>query len=363
MTNDIMKASKQYKKLPFYGLFLPVFFIFCTWQSWQWWSWVITPPLQDNPAIADTDETIQINIPSGTATQEIGVDLEETGVIRSAIAWNLWALWLEFKDSQGGFKAGTYQLSLRDNLPTIAIKIWKGEVKQTSFTIPEGWSIKQMANYFESLGYFSASEFIAATRKIPQTEYAWLPDGLPHLEGFLYPDTYRISSDIITPQIIIQMMLNRFEQVALPLYQQAPNLTRFNVKQWVILASIVEKEAVVNSERRRIAGVFVERLRRRMKLETDPTVEYALGIRQTADKPLTLAQIKTPSPYNTYVNLGLPPTPIASPGSASLKATLEAEKTEYLYFVARYDGTHVFSKTLQQHQAATKAIRQKRQAK
>ena len=96
-----------------------------------------------------------------------------------------------------------------------------------------------------------------------------------------------------------------------------------------------------------------------MALQSDPTVEYGLGIRQTKDQPLTFKQVAMPSPYNTYINPGLPPTAIASPGLASLKATLAPEKTDYLYFVARYDGTHVFSKTLAEHQSATKAIQKK----
>ena len=152
-------------------------------------------------------------------------------------------------------------------------------------------------------------------------------------------------------------MLNRFEQVALPLYKQGRNQTQLNLLQWVTLASIVEKEAVVPQERSLIAGVFTNRLRQGQRLESDPTVEYGLGIRQTVDQPLTFAQVKTPSPYNTYLNPGLPPTPIASPGLASLKAVLYPEKTPYFYFVARYDGTHVFSRTLSEHLAAQAAIR------
>ena len=99
-----------------------------------------------------------------------------------------------------------------------------------------------------------------------------------------------------------------------------------------------------------------------MRLESDPTVEYGLGIRQTADKPLTFAQVGQPNPYNTYRNFGLPPTAIAAPGIASLKATLNPDQTEYLFFVARYDGTHVFSKTLSEHEAATRKIRKERNA-
>lgn len=123
------------------------------------------------------------------------------------------------------------------------------------------------------------------------------------------------------------------------------------------LASIVEKESVVDEERGTIAGVFTNRLEQNIPLGADPTVEYGLGITQTPEQPLTWAQVGTPSPYNTYINPGLPPTPIASPGSASLEVTLNPEATEYLFFVARYDGTHVFSRTLAEHEAAKNAIR------
>jgi len=112
-----------------------------------------------------------------------------------------------------------------------------------------------------------------------------------------------------------------------------------------------------------IAGVFLNRLKKGIPLGADPTVEYALNIRQTPDRRLTLAEVRTPSPYNTYLNPGLPPGPIASPGLASLKAVLQPEQTDYLYFVARYDGTHIFSKTLAEHEAAQlQIIQERRQA-
>jgi UPF0755 protein len=181
------------------------------------------------------------------------------------------------------------------------------------------------------------------------------------LEGFLYPDTYKLNGDQVTPQAVVQQMLNQFKLVALPVYQQRQQ-TKFNLHEWVTLASIIEKEAVVQNERSRIAGVFISRLRQGVPLGSDPTVEYALGIRQTAAQPLTFAQVETPSPYNTYLNPGLPPTPIASPGLASLKAALYPENTNYFYFVARYDGTHVFSRTLAEHEAAQAAIRKQQSA-
>lgn len=324
--------------------------------GWLWWQRAISPV-----AVKTDTKEIPFTVESGMVGQQIGNKLADAGLIKSPTAWKLWTKWQQ-QNSSGGFKAGTYLISAEESLPTIATKIWRGEIMQTTFTIPEGWSIKQMADYFESLGYFTADEFIAAASEIPYDKYSWLPQDLPHLEGFLYPDTYKISSDRTTnPQAIIEAMLDNFQKIALPVYQAAT--TDYSLLEWVSLASIVEKESVVQQERPLIAGVFTARLQQGIRLESDPTVEYGLGIRQTADQPLTFTQVGMPSPYNTYRNFGLPPTPIASPGIPSLKATLNPESTEYLFFVARYDGTHVFSKTLKEHEAATREIRQERNAR
>lgn len=357
-------APRVFKRSLILGV-LPVTLGICVWQGWAWWNSISAPPqvIASVTANENIDSTVRVQIPPGTATQRIGHELEAAGLIRSSTAWNLWARWLRLQDPQGEFKAGTYQLSPQASLSAIAEQIWQGEVVQQSFTIPEGWSVQQMAAYFEEQGFFPATDFRAAVRQIPYDQFSWLPADLPHLEGFLYPDTYKLSGDRVTPQAVVQQMLKRFEQVALPLYQQGKNQTQFDLQQWVTLASIVEKEAVIPAERPRIAGVFVSRLRREQPLGADPTVEYALNIRQTADQPLTKAQVNTPSPYNTYINSGLPPTPIASPGLASLKAALYPENTPYLYFVARYDGSHVFSRTLEEHSAAQAAIRKRQETR
>ncbi len=357
-----MKTVQRISRWSYFLVLLPVTILVAAWQGWAWWSWASSPPAVATSSKSETQTAVQIQIPPGTGAQQIGKDLEAAGVIRSASAWKLWTYWLEWQNRDGGYKAGTYKLSPTQPLSAIADKIWTGEVMQLSFTIPEGWSIQLMATYFESLGYFKAEDFIAAASQIPREKFPWLPADIPHLEGYLYPDTYQLPSDSLSPQKIIEQMLKRFEQVALPLYQQAQAKTQLSFTQWVTLASLVEKEAAIPAERPLIAGVFTARLRRGMKMESDPTVEYGLGIRQTADQPLTFAQVKTPSPYNTYLNPGLPPTPIAAPGVESLKATLSPDNTDYLFFVARYDGTHVFSKTLAEHQAATVAIRRQRQA-
>ncbi|MDJ0708286.1 MAG: endolytic transglycosylase MltG [Leptolyngbyaceae cyanobacterium MO_188.B28] len=339
----------------FYLVLLPAAIGVSGWQGWAWWSWATSPvesPLTDKPTIAA--QRIQIQIPQGTPAQQIGQDLESAGLIRSAAAWRFWTRWKAFQDPEGGFKAGVYALSPTQTLAEIADQIWLGDVVQLSFTIPEGWSRKQMAEALEAKGFFSASEFMNASSKIPVNQHPWLPQTLPHLEGFLYPDTYQLPAERITPEAVVFQMLKRFEEEAFSLYQQQSDMS---LLEWVTLASIVEKEAVIPEERGVIAGVFTNRLDNDIPLGADPTVEYGLGIEQTPEQPLTWDQVNTPSPYNTYINAGLPPTPIASPGQASLEAALNPEKTDYLYFVARYDGTHVFSRTLAEHEAAQADIR------
>ena len=336
-------------KKTFYGLFSFIILLSAgAAGTWLWWKSAIAPV---SPHSA---EPMTITIPSGTAAQMIGQKLEAKGLIRSELAWKIWLYGLKLQKKTPQLKAGTYQLSKQSSLPEIGNKIRQGETIQTRFTIPEGWTQREMADYFQELGYFSRPDFLAATRKIDRTQFSWLPDNLPHLEGFLYPDTYQIPRDRATPEFIIELMLNQFAKVALPLYetQNSP----YTLQEWVTLASLVEKEAVVAEERSRIAAVFAKRLEKGMRLAADPTVEYGLNIEQTEQTPLTLKQVNTPSPYNTYLNTGLPPTPIASPGKPALEASLNPPETEYLFFVARYDGTHVFSKTFAEHQAAQQRI-------
>jgi UPF0755 protein len=318
-----------------------------------WWRWAIAP-------VAATPRSQRLNIVAGTSADAVGQQLEQAGLIRSQLAWKIWARWLGWQDPQAGPQTGTFAVSAQASLPAIAEQIWHGNVLQTQFTIPEGWSIQQMAAYFQQRGWFSAAEFEQATRQIDRDRYPWLPAKLTSLEGWLYPDTYQLPVGRVSPPDVINLMLDRFQTVALPLYKKQP--TQLSLQDWVTLSSIVEKEAVSSKERPVIAGVFFNRLRQNTPLGSDPTVEYGLGVRQTPDQPLTFAQVKTPSPYNTYLNPGLPPTAIASPGLASLSAVLQPAQTNYLFFVARYDGTHVFSHTLAEHEAAQEQIHRQREA-
>ncbi|MDT7944841.1 MAG: endolytic transglycosylase MltG [Cyanobacteriota bacterium PSP.bin.10] len=322
---------------------------------WQWQTWL--QPVGG-------PEPIQVTIQPGSSSRLIGQKLRQAGVIRSALAWELWSRtfgrdWV--------FQAGTYALDPNQDMLAVAQQLRQGRILQRRLTIPEGWRIEQMAEALAQRNWLAADAFIAVTRVIPPLD--WLPPHLSSLEGYLFPDTYLFPIEQVEgslpdrekAQMVVDAMLQRFVAVALPLFRQ--HTTSLSLHEWVTLASIVEREAVVPEERALIAGVFLNRLKKGIPLGADPTVEYALNIRQTPDRRLTLAEVRTPSPYNTYLNPGLPPGPIASPGLASLKAVLEPEQTDYLYFVARYDGTHVFSKTLAEHEAAQlQIIQERRQA-
>jgi UPF0755 protein len=320
---------------------------------WRWQTWL--QPLGG-------PEPIQVVIQPGSSSRLIGKQLHQAGVIRSALAWELWSRtfgrdWL--------FQAGTYALDPNQDMLSVARQLRQGRILQRRLTIPEGWRIEQMAAALAERNWLAADVFIATARVIPPLD--WLPPSLNSLEGYLFPDTYLFPVEQVEgslpdqqkAEIVINAMLQRFAAVALRLFRQ--HTTSLSLHEWVTLASIVEREAAVPEERALIAGVFLNRLKKGMPLGADPTVEYALNIQQTPDRRLTLAEVRTPSPYNTYLTPGLPPGPIASPGLASLKAVLEPEETDYLYFVALYDGTHVFSKTLAEHEAAQRQILRERQ--
>ncbi|MEO0406098.1 MAG: endolytic transglycosylase MltG [Cyanobacteria bacterium P01_A01_bin.135] len=357
----------------FYFLLLPAALLLSGWQGWRWWSWAVatggasgaevTLPEDaaddsaTNPATAPA--TVQLTIEPGTSAQQIGYDLRQVGAIRSLAAWNLWTRLQELQGREGGFLAGTYEIAPEQPMAAIAEQIWQGDVVQGSLTIPEGWSVEDIVAYLVEQELGSETEVREAMRQIDRTEFRWLPDESydqpeQRFEGFLYPDTYVIT-EAATPEQVIRQMLQQFEALALPVYEQGSS--PYSLLEWVTLASIVEREAVVDEERQTIASVFARRLEEGIPLGADPTVEYALGIRQTPERPLTYAQVETDSPYNTYVNAGLPPGPIANPGVESLKVSLDPPDTEFLYFVARYDGTHVFSRTLGEHQRAQGQIR------
>jgi len=299
-------------------------------------------------------ESVIITIPRGGNVATIGGQLESQGVVRSGEAF---ALLARVKGLASQLRAGTYDFSPQATLGEVLDKIVTGDVLDTSVrvTIPEGLTLTGMGLLFEQRGLFSQAEFLAAAQAIalPYEYLAAVPTGVyRRLEGYLFPDTYHFPLDV-RPEQVISTMAARFHHLVPALYAASPLRERFTLHQIVTMASIVEKEAVKPAERPVIAGVFYNRLQRNMRLESCATIQFLLGTPRT----LLYADLEIVSPYNTYRHLGLPPGPIANSGLASIAAALNPATTPYLFFVARSDGSHIFSPTYEQHQAAIRQAR------
>ncbi len=243
-------------------------------------------------------------------------------------------------------KAGEYLLSSAMKPRQLLNVLAEGRVHLYRVTIPEGFTLYQIAERLENLSLVSADEFIrAATDSREAARY-----GIAGVtfEGYLFPDTYAFPRGV-TSRGIIAAMVGRFWEKFTPSWKARARELGLSVHQVVTLASIVEKETASPPERPLIAAVFYNRLKKGMRLESDPTVIYAIP---DFDGNLTRRDLKTKTPYNTYRIRGLPPGPIANPGSAALQATLYPAQTDFLYFVARKDGTHQFSRTLKEHNRA-----------
>ena len=232
----------------------------------------------------------------------------------------------------------------------------EGKVYVFRVTIPEGFTLNQIGALLESEGIGTKEEFAVLTARNNGSFLSIVPKENPSLEGYLFPDTYEI--DGRQGQLdIVNKMLARFKEVVWQgLFRTSRNDCGLSRHQLITLASMVEGEAKAPAERPIIAGVLLNRLRKGMKLECDATVQYALGERRTR---LTYRHLDVPSPYNTYLISGLPPGPICSPGKASIEAAMHPAATPFLFYVARPDGSHVFSRTFSQHQAAINQIRRR----
>ncbi|WP_051276609.1 endolytic transglycosylase MltG [Desulfovirgula thermocuniculi] len=294
--------------------------------------------------------TVSVIVPRHASTGEIGWLLQEKGLVRSGGAFSFYAR-LKGVDSQ--LKAGRYTFTTSMPLGELVDRLVAGEAEVRVVTIPEGFTVNQIADLLEREGLASRQEFLtaAANADFPYPFIKNLPPGPNRLEGYLYPDTYYLGYNL-APQEIIEMMLSRFAQKMKELdYSRRAEQAGLTLHQAVTIASMVEREAKVDEERPLIAGVILNRLRLGMPLQVDATVQYALG---THRAKLYYRDLGVNSPYNTYLFSGLPPGPIACPGEASLLAAVLPARTEYLYYVARPDGTHAFARTLEEHNANKK---------
>lgn len=289
---------------------------------------------------------VTVMIKSGMSTQAIGELLYERGLIKNVIIFRLVA---KMDGLDGSLQAGEYTFSRTMTVQQIVGKLARGETTFRQFTIPEGYTIDQIANLLESKKLASAAKFKSFVASYAPYEYMNpRPDSKYKAEGFVFPDTYRVATGASEEQLA-KIMVAQFDRQFTPEMREQAAARGLSVREVVILASLVEKEAKLAKERPIIAAVFLNRLKLEMPLQSCATIQYILGY----PKPeLTVQDTEIRSPYNTYQNMGLPPGPIASPGMASIKAVLAPADTDYLFFVANKDGSHVFSRTYEEHLAA-----------
>ena len=276
-----------------------------------------------------------VDIPQGSSSRAIGDRLEAGGVIRDHLTFRL-ALYLSGQGRH--LKAGEYRFDRPMTPAEVIDKIARGDVYQVSVTFPEGLTIAEMAKIFETHGLGAASALVEAAKDISLIKD--LDAEARDLEGYLFPETYLLSRTA-DAHALVQQMVAAFRR-ALPAGQPA-------VRKLVTLASIVEKETAKAEERPLVSAVYTNRLKIGMALQCDPTVIYALTRAGRYDGNLHRDDLSFDSPYNTYRYPGLPPGPIASPGRASLEAAAHPAADPYLYFVSRNDGSHVFARTLDEH--------------
>ena len=293
-----------------------------------------------------------IIVDPGTPVKKIGRQLKECGLIRWAESFHLLSV---FTQKTSKLKAGSYFLNSGMSVLDIIHELEKGHSLVYKVTIPEGLTINEIAKLLQERKVISAEAFIAQLkdREFLKNEFGDLSGG-KSAEGFLFPDTYEFQHGE-SARDIIRKMVRRFRQkVDEGLIKQAEE-KNLNLVKLVTLASLVEKEAQKEEERTIIAAVFLNRLRKRMPLQSCASVQYVLGKHK---KSLTYKDLEHESPYNTYLHTGLPPGPIANPGFASIKAVLNPAQVDYLYFVARPDGFHIFSRTYTEHLAAKRKVKQ-----
>lgn len=292
-------------------------------------------------------ETARVTIPAGSSMRAAAESLSRGGVVRLPSAFSLYA---KVRRRDRGIKAGTYLLSTGASWNQI-LSALRGGGAVITVTVPEGFTVAQIAALLVARLGVSGDSVAVAVRDTTALRRLGVPT--PTLEGYLFPDTYFFPPGT-SARIAVSTMVRRFEQQWLPEWNARLDSVKMSRHAIVTLASIVEREARLNAERPVIAGVYVSRLKRGMRLQADPTVQYALPQYQ---KRLLFRHLTVNSPYNTYVHRGLPPGPIAAPGAASLKAALSPANVPFLYFVAYPDGHHEFRVNVEQHQAAARAAR------
>jgi len=284
-----------------------------------------------------------VTIEPGSSTRAIGRRLIDAGVVKNDITFRA-ALWRTGRARS--LQAGEFRFDGPMTPTEVIEKIARGDVYTRRITFPEGLTVREMARIYEQQGFGKAAAFVEASRDTSAVRD--IDPVAADLEGYLFPETYALARDTTAANLVAQMVA-RFRQLFTAEMQQAARALDLTPRQAVTLASLVEKETAQPSERPVVAAVYLNRLKIGMGMQADPTVIYALQRAGRYDGNLRRGDLQFDSPYNTYRYPGLPPGPIASPGLGSLQATVAPAKVEYLYFVSRNDGSHVFARTLAEH--------------
>ncbi|HQG13122.1 MAG: putative aminodeoxychorismate lyase [bacterium ADurb.Bin270] len=289
----------------------------------------------------------ELDVRPGSSLRSIAAQMHDVGIIRVP---KLFELYVRSKGAGGKMKAGMYDFPAGMNMIEAAGKLISGDVRAYDFTIIEGWNIEDIAKALVGKPFIVNDDMPAEFRRLARDESLMDELGVfevPSFEGFLFPDTYRFDYPL-SAKDFIRRLVSRFDEVWRSVPSGGDGRSRNEI---ITLASIVEKETGIPSERALVAGVFMNRLLKGIALQSDPTIIYGLS---NFDGNIRKPDISNPHPYNTYVHRGLPPGPICNPGRASIIAAMNPEKTEYFYFVSMNDGSHHFSKDLAEH---LKAVR------
>lgn len=306
---------------------------------------------QFQPASA-TEQSLNITIPKGSSTDAIANLLKEKNIIKNPLAFKVYVKYTK-KDAQ--LKAGKFDLSPNMNLQEISEVLVAGNaiIDTVRFMIPEGYNVKQIAKKLADEGIVNETKFLDVLKEA-DFDYEFIKE-IPKnsnieylLEGYLFPETYEVKKGA-TEKEIINKLLAQFEKEWKPEWNEAIKNRKLSFHELVTLASIVEREVIVDKERPIVAGVFYNRLDDSWNLQSCATVQFVLGKQKDT---LTFADLEIKNPYNTYINTGLPPGPIGNPGRKSLEAAVYPEEHEYYFFVTKKDnsGEHYFSRTFQEHQ-------------
>lgn len=293
-----------------------------------------------------------ITVEPGMTTADIANLLHKQKLVKTPEAFRLEA---KFRGLERDLQAGRYEITAGMSNSEIVEVLSKGQVQRVKFTVPEGFTVVKTAKKIEAEGLGSAEKFIEAARNYTPYPYMETSDSnvIYKAEGFIFPSTYMFDIGMNEKDMLAMMVKEFNTQMNKENIPEEAEKQKMSIRDLVNMAALVEMEAVFKEEQPRIARVFLRRLEIYMPIQSDTTIQYILG---TQKEEITIADTRIQNPYNTYQNPGLPPGPISSPGMSAIKAVLNPEKTEYLYFVAEKDGHHRFTKTYAEHLKAIEDI-------